>query len=90
MKIQPIVKEIIKLLRSTIPTTISIKQEISSGPGPIKADPVQIHQLVMNLATNGYHAMEENGGVLMFGLKAVTLDESDTGFLTWFREIMCA
>jgi PAS domain S-box-containing protein len=80
MKIQPIVKEIIKLLRSTIPTTISIKQEISSGPGPIKADPVQIHQLVMNLATNGYHAMEENGGVLMFGLKAVTLDESDTGF----------
>lgn len=79
MKIQPIVKETIKLLRSTIPATISIKQEISSGPGPIKADPVQVHQLVMNLATNGYHAMEENGGELIFGLKEVTLDECDTG-----------
>jgi PAS domain S-box-containing protein len=78
MKIQPIVKEIIKLLRSTIPTTINIKQKISAVPGPIKADPVQVHQLVMNLATNGYHAMEESGGELTVGLKEVTLDEYDT------------
>jgi PAS domain S-box-containing protein len=77
MKIQPIVKEIIKLLRSTIPATISIKHDISSGPGPIKADPVQLHQLVMNLATNAYHAMEDNGGDLLFGLKEVTLNEFD-------------
>jgi PAS domain S-box-containing protein len=81
MKIQPIVKEIIKLLRSTIPATISIKQEICSGSKPMKADPVQVHQLVMNLATNGYHAMEENGGELMVGLKEVTLDECETGSL---------
>jgi len=79
MKIQPIVKEIIKLLRSTIPTTISIKQEISAVLGPIKADPVQVHQLVMNLATNGYHAMEEHGGELTVGLIEVTLRECDTG-----------
>ena len=77
IKIQPIVKEALKLIRSTIPTTIEIKQDISPACGVIKADPTQIYQIVMNLATNAYHAMEEIGGELKVGLKQIELGTLD-------------
>ncbi|MCG8637196.1 MAG: DUF3365 domain-containing protein [Desulfobacterales bacterium] len=72
MKIQHIIKEALKLIRSTIPTTIEIKQHVRNECAPITADPTQIHQIVMNLATNAYHAMEETGGIL-----SVALSEAD-------------
>jgi len=77
MKIQHIIKEASKLIRSTIPTTIEIKQNINPNCGTIKADPTQIHQIVMNLCTNAYHAMEETGGELKIDLKEVELNVSD-------------
>jgi len=77
MKIQPIVKEALKLIRSTIPTTIEIKQDINADCGAIKADPTQIHQIVMNLTTNAYHAMEETGGELKVSLKQIKLEPLD-------------
>ncbi|OEU60441.1 MAG: hypothetical protein BBJ57_01975 [Desulfobacterales bacterium PC51MH44] len=77
MKMQPVIKEALKLIRSTIPTTIEIKQYISSECGAIKADPTQIHQVVMNLATNAYHAMEDTGGELKVNLKEIVLGEQD-------------
>ena len=77
MKMQPIVKEALKLIRSTIPTTIEIKQDINPDCGVIKADPTQIHQIVMNLATNAYHAMEETGGELKVSLKEMEFGALD-------------
>ena len=77
MKIQPVIKEAIKLIRSTIPTTIEIQQEISPDCGAVKADPTQIHQIIMNLATNAYHAMADAGGQLTITLKEINSDESD-------------
>jgi len=77
MRMQPVVKEALKLIRSTIPTTIEIIQDINSDCGVIKADPTQIHQIVMNLATNAYHAMEETGGELKVRLKEIELGEYD-------------
>jgi CheY-like chemotaxis protein/two-component sensor histidine kinase len=77
MKIQPIVKEALKLIRSTIPATIAINQRLHAGCGPVKADPVQIHQIIMNLATNAYHAMVEKGGTLTVSLKEIQVDSSD-------------
>jgi len=77
MKMQPIIKEALKLIRSTIPTTIEIKQNISPACGVIKADPTQIHQIVMNLCTNAYHAMEETGSELKVSLKEVELGALD-------------
>ncbi|WP_300464964.1 PAS domain S-box protein [Desulfobacula sp.] len=74
MKMQPIIKEALKLIRSSIPTTIDIKQDIQADCGVIKADPTQIHQIVMNLATNAYHAMEGKGGNLIVTLKEIQLD----------------
>ena len=77
MKMQPIIKEAMKLIRSTIPTTISITQNLQPDCGPVTADPIQIHQIVMNLATNAYHAMEENGGELKVTLKEIEMGEYD-------------
>ncbi|MBT5545902.1 MAG: response regulator [Desulfobacula sp.] len=77
MKMQPIIKETLKLIRSTIPTTIEINQDITPDCGVIKADPTQIHQIVMNLATNAYHAMEETGGELKVSLKRMELGTID-------------
>lgn len=77
MKMQPVINEALKLIRSTIPTPIEITQYISDDCGPIKADPTQIHQVVMNLATNAYHAMEDTNGKLTVNLKQIELDNQD-------------
>jgi nitrogen-specific signal transduction histidine kinase/CheY-like chemotaxis protein len=78
MKMQPILKEGLKLLRSTIPATIAIRQRISPDCPPVTADPVHIHQILMNLATNAFHAMEENGGTLTVGLESCRPDHPET------------
>jgi len=75
--IHPIIKETLKLLRSTLPTTIEIRQNISSK-STILADPTQIHQVIMNLCTNAYHAMNEKGGVLEVSLVDIELDSEFT------------
>jgi CheY-like chemotaxis protein len=74
IKIQPLIKEVLKLLRSSIPTTIKISQNIDKECGAILADLTQIYQVLMNLCTNAYHAMREKGGVL-----EVTLLEEEIG-----------
>lgn len=72
-----ILKETLKLLRSSLPTTISIRQDINANAGLIYVDPTQIHQILMNLCTNAYHAMEEKGGLLSISLKGKTLSKQD-------------
>ncbi|MCP4673448.1 MAG: PAS domain S-box protein, partial [Desulfobacula sp.] len=64
------VKEAIKLLRSTIPSTIEIKENIVSK-ATVLADLTQIHQVVMNLCTNAYHSMIDKGGVLSVNLNEI-------------------
>ncbi|MBF0202109.1 MAG: PAS domain S-box protein [Desulfamplus sp.] len=66
--LEPIIKEVMKLIISTLPATIRIKQEIFRECFNVVASPTQIHQVMMNLATNAYHAMEEKGGVLTVNL----------------------
>lgn len=75
--IQPIIKEALKLLRSSLPTTIEIQQQIDMTCGAIHADPTQIHQLLMNLCINGAHAMAEKGGVLGVTLSCRELCNED-------------
>ena len=70
LKMQPIIKEALKLIRASLPTTIEIRQDIATETGLVSIDPTQIHQVVMNLCTNAFHAMHEKGGVL-----GVTLEE---------------
>ncbi|QTA78331.1 Two component system response regulator/histidine kinase [Desulfonema limicola] len=63
VQIHIIVKEALKLIRSSLPATIEIHQRITDS-GYVMADPTQIHQVVMNLCTNAFHAMQDTGGVL--------------------------
>jgi PAS domain S-box-containing protein len=69
-----ITKEVLKLLRATIPSTIEIRQKIESESASLMADPTQIHQLLMNLCTNATHAMEKGGGVLEISTETIKLD----------------
>ena len=77
LKVQLIVKEVLKLSRSTLPSTIEIIQNISNNCGLVIADSTQIHQIAMNLITNAYHAMRETGGKLEVTLKEVELGIDD-------------
>jgi signal transduction histidine kinase/ActR/RegA family two-component response regulator len=75
--VQPILKETIKLLRSSLPTTIAIRENIDPGCGAIHADLTQFQQVVMNLGTNAYHAMGDGGGVLAISLRQITITAHD-------------
>ncbi len=71
VEIQLIVREALKLLGSTLPSTITIHQNIQNDCGLVLADNTQIHQILMNLCTNAYHSMEGTGGELSVDLKEV-------------------
>jgi len=73
LRVQPILKEALKLMRSSMPTTISIIQKIDETCGPVLSDPSQIHQIVMNLCTNAYHAMKTQGGILEVKLSEIDI-----------------
>jgi len=64
IRIAPIVKEVLTLLRATVPRTVEIRRVIKTEHDIILANPTQIHQVAMNLCTNAVQAMGEAGGVL--------------------------
>ena len=59
-----VVAEAMSLLRSTLPTTIDFVLDIDAGAGFVLDDASRVHQVVMNLCTNAYHAMRDTGGTL--------------------------
>ena len=78
LKVQFLIKEALKLLRATIPSTIDIEYNVSKECGPIMGDPTQIHQVIMNLCTNAYHALQSTGGKLSVSLKEVDISYQKT------------
>jgi PAS domain S-box-containing protein len=77
VRIDLIIKETLKFIRATLPTTIEIRQEITASPqSSILVDPTQIHQVLMNLCTNAAHAMDARGGILEVRLVGVDFDSS--------------
>jgi PAS domain S-box-containing protein len=77
IQVHVIIKEALKLLRASIPTTIEIEQHFDSDCGYVLASPTQIHQVMMNLCTNAYQAMRDSGGVLSVSLAPVTIARSN-------------
>ncbi|MCU0572469.1 MAG: response regulator [Syntrophobacteraceae bacterium] len=67
------VKEVLKFMRASLPATIEIRTSIGPDIGIVMADPVQIHQVLMNLCTNAHHAMREKGGLLEVELASAGL-----------------
>lgn len=76
LQVHLLIKEALKLLRASIPATIEMRQNIRDC-GLVLADPTQIHQVVMNLCTNAYHAMRDESGVLAVSLTPVEIGGDD-------------
>jgi len=77
LETQRVIREALKLIKSSLPTTIEINKDIQKDCGLVLAEPTQIHQILMNLCTNAYHAMEATGGKLTITLKEVELAAED-------------
>ncbi|HOI72635.1 MAG TPA: ATP-binding protein [Syntrophales bacterium] len=74
LSLAPIIKEVVKFMRASLPTTIEIRQKTPETPHVIMADPSQMYQVLMNLCTNASHAMKESGGILEIGLRQVEIE----------------
>ena len=70
------VKEVLKMMRSSLPATIKICRRIEADSSVVMADPTQIHQVLVNLCTNASHAMGEAGGLLEVSVGDVNLESA--------------
>lgn len=71
-----IVKEAMKLIRASLPSTIEIRERIEAESDVVFASPTQMHQVLMNLCTNAGHAMRTKGGVLEVSVSQFEVDSS--------------
>lgn len=79
IEVQRIITETLKLLRPSLPMTIEIRQNIDQNCPPVLADAVQVHQVIMNLCTNAYHAMsDQNTGTLEISLTKIDIQPEMT------------
>ena len=74
IRMDSVAKEVLMLIRSTIPATIEIKEDLDCQ-SLIMGNPSQVHQLYMNLCTNAAQAMEDIGGILEIALKDMEINE---------------
>ncbi len=77
VRVDLIIKETIKFLRSTLPSTIEVRENIKSE-AVVMADPTQLHQVIANLCSNAGYAMRNTGGALTIQLQEVTLETTRT------------
>jgi PAS domain S-box-containing protein len=74
-----LVKETMKMLRASIPSTIEIRSRLA-GEALVESDPTQIHQVLLNLCTNAAHAMREHGGILEVSTRDMELAPEEVRF----------
>jgi len=77
LMLAPVVKESLKLMRSTLPANIEIVQHFWVPDAMVIGDATQVHQVLMNLCTNANHAMLETGGILTVEVNELSVAESD-------------
>jgi signal transduction histidine kinase/CheY-like chemotaxis protein len=76
--LSPLIKESVRMLRSVLPSTVTLTARTLPGGDNVMADPAQIHQVLMNLATNAWQAMRETGGRLTVSV-SLTVEASEAG-----------
>ena len=74
IQLRPVVAESLKLLRATIPSTIEFDTSLAADAPTVLADATQIHQILMNLGTNAWHAMKDRTGRLQVKLEKCVVD----------------
>lgn len=75
LQMEVVVKEVLKLLRASLPKLIEIRETIPDHCPPVLANPTHIHQIVMNLVTNAAHAIGDQHGVVNLTLAEIIVDE---------------
>jgi PAS domain S-box-containing protein len=75
IRISSVVKEALKLLRSSLPKHIEVRVQITAESAMVSSDPTQIHQILINICNNASQAMQEKGGVLQVDLEEVEVDK---------------
>ncbi len=68
--LESVVRDTLKLLRAVVPAAIEIRADLASTAGTVMADPTQIHQALLNLATNAVHAMGQTAGQIRVSLQS--------------------
>jgi two-component system, cell cycle sensor histidine kinase and response regulator CckA len=82
LKVGPILKEAVKFLNATLPSSIEIHLEIQTENDVVLADPSDMHQVIMNLGVNAKHAMSAKGGQLEYRLDSVQFDAAEAAKLS--------
>jgi len=82
IRLTPIVNEVVMLLRGSLLPVIELRCEIQTDRDIVRADPTQIHQVLMNLCTNAAYAMRGKGGVLTVQMRRIALDSRTRGPLS--------
>ncbi len=77
VRFQKVLKEVLKLCRSTIPANIELVNEVQQDCGFIRANATQLHQIAMNLITNAFHAVEDKNGRISVCLKEIEMAPED-------------
>ncbi len=81
MSLQPVVEEGLQLLRAALPAKVELVASLTPGSPSVWADSSQIHQVVLNLGTNAWHALENGSGRIEIGLRGVTAGPDAEGEL---------
>jgi PAS domain S-box-containing protein len=76
VSLQAIIEEVSRLLRATIPAGVELETRLDPVAPKVLAEPTQIHQVLVNLCTNAWHAMDGNAGRIEVRLTAAELDET--------------
>ena len=77
--LRPVIREVVEMMRASLPSTIEIKSSLARDSQPVLADPTRIHEIVMNLCTNAAQAMEDEKGLLEVRYEETVLDEEIEG-----------
>lgn len=77
VQVESILKEVLKLCRSTIPANIEIRDIVEPKCGLVLADTTQIHQIMMNLITNAFHSIGEENGIIEIRLAPMEIKKAD-------------
>ncbi len=85
LRLGSVIQEVMALLRGSLGPNIQLQSDIKTDRDIVRADPTQLHQVLMNLGTNAMHAMRRSGGILEYGLHLVTVDGRTKGPLASLR-----
>jgi nitrogen-specific signal transduction histidine kinase/ActR/RegA family two-component response regulator len=81
LKLAPMIRESLKMLGSTLPSSIEVDLQLDDDDQFVMTNPVQVHQIVMNLCINARDAMEGQGHITI-KLQRVSCPVGDYSIVT--------